>query len=125
MFYDNIRFNNDIYDVSDSFMLGNSFKNEYVNYKNYKPEKIVVNNDKDSIMLKIYEFDFILNDLSLYLDLNPDDKDLYNKFKEYTKSLKYYIDMFESRYGPLELCDTSFKEYMWSKGNFPFGGNNV
>ncbi|MGN1338192.1 MAG: spore coat protein CotJB [Candidatus Coprovivens sp.] len=125
MLFDDIRFNNDLYDLSNSFMLGNSFKNEYKGYKNYKPSKIIVNNDKDSIMLKIYELDFILNDLSLYLDLHPDDEELYKKFKEYNKSFKDYINIFESRYGPLELSNTDFKEYMWSKSNFPFGGCNV
>ena len=72
-------------------------------------------------------YDFALNDLSLYLDLHPKDMEVYKIFKKYTNELKEYVDIYEKKYGPMELDDSQYNSYMWDEGPWPFigGGLNV
>ena len=84
MFFDDIIFNikdNDnkvLFDHEDGFMYGNMFRNEYDPYKNYRVAKLDSNTEIGKLLLKIYQYDFALNDLSLYLDLHPEDMDVAN-----------------------------------------------
>ena len=66
--------------------------------------------------------DFALNDLSLYLDLHPDDNDVYELFKKYTEEETKYVDMYVKKYGPMELDDSPYNNYMWDEGPWPFIG---
>ena len=132
MFFDDIFLNyndnsNDIklYDCEDGFMYGNMFKNEYDPYKNYKVTQLESNTEVGRLLLKIYEYDFALNDLSLYLDLHPEDMDVYKLFKKYTEEQKEYVDMYEKKYGPMELDNSSYSNYMWDEGPWPFVGGMV
>ena len=128
MFFDDIIFNmnNDknviLYDDQDGFMYGNMFKNEYDSYKNYKPVQLESNTELGKLLLKIYQYDFALNDLSLYLDLHPDDNDVYRMFKKYTEELRKYVDVYEKKYGPMELDDSDYNNYLWDEGPWPFIG---
>lgn len=128
MFFDDIIFNikNDnsamLFDYKDGFMYGNMFKNEYDPYKNYKVAQLESATEVGKLLLKIYQYDFALNDLSLYLDLHPEDVDTYRVFKKYTEELKEYVDMYEKKYGPMELDNSEYSNYMWDEGPWPFIG---
>lgn len=129
MFFDSITFDvndNDydkqLYNMADAFMLGNSFKDEYKGYKNYSVSYLNSTSDKGSLLLKIYEVDFAINDLSLYLDLHPEDQELYEYFRDCTKKLEKLVNMYESNYGPLELCDSDYENYEWVSSKWPFEG---
>ena len=128
MFFDDIIFNvkddNNVmlFEYDDGFMYGNMFKNEYDSYKNYKPVQLESNTELGRLLLKIYEYDFALNDLSLYLDLHPDDMDVYKMFKKYTIEQRKYVDMYEKKYGPMELDHSDYTNYMWDEGPWPFIG---
>ncbi len=128
MFFDDIIFNvkddNNVmlFEYDDGFMYGNMFKNEYDSYKNYKPVQLESNTELGRLLLKIYEYDFALNDLSLYLDLHPDDMDVYKMFKKYTMEQRKYVDMYEKKYGPMELDNSDYTNYMWDEGPWPFIG---
>ena len=129
MFFDDIFLNynnssNDIklYDYEDGFMYGNMFKNEYDPYKNYKVTNLSSNTSKGNLLLKIYQYDFALNDLSLYLDLHPEDKDVYKVFKRYTEELDNLVKKYEHEYGPMELDNSNYNDYLWEEGPWPFIG---
>ena len=128
MFFDDIIFNmnNDtnviLYDDKDGFMYGNMFKNEYDSYKNYRPVQLESNTELGKLLLKIYQYDFALNDLSLYLDLHPDDGDVYKLFKKYTEELRKCVDVYEKKYGPMELDNSQYSNYLWDEGPWPFIG---
>lgn len=128
MFFDDIIFNfNDnnktsLFDYENGFMYGNMFKDEYDSYKNYKVPKLEGVNEKADLLLKIYQYDFALNDLSLYLDLHPDNKEIYNLFKLYTEEEKKYVEIYEKKYGPMELDNSPYNSYMWDEGPWPFIG---
>ena len=123
MFFDSIKFNN-MFNENDSLIKGTIFANDYKPYKNYKESNINVSNDKENLLLNIYRYDFMINDLNLFLDLHPDDTNVYNLFKEYSKRLKYYVELYESRYGSINLIDDNYNSYLWYK-DMPFGGAYV
>lgn len=128
MFFDDIIFNMNnnknvmLFDEEDGFMYGNMFKNEYDSYKNYKPVQLESNTELGKLLLKIYQYDFALNDLSLYLDLHPDDIEAYKAFKKYTEELSKCVDVYEKKYGPMELDNSNYNNYLWDEGPWPFIG---
>lgn len=128
MFFDDILFDikNDnvvsLFDAEDGFMYGNMFKNEYEPYKNYKVTQLESNTDRGNLLLKIYEYDFALNDLSLYLDLHPEDNDIYRLFRKYTEEERRCVDVYEKNYGPLELDSSMYSNYLWYEEPWPFIG---
>lgn len=133
MFFDDIIFNikdNEnkvLFDHEDGFMYGNMFRNEYDSYKNYRVAKLDSNTEIGKLLLKIYQYDFALNDLSLYLDLHPEDMDVYKVFKKYTEELREHVDLYEKKNGPMELDESNYNNYLWYEGPWPFigGGFNV
>ena len=133
MFFDDIIFNikdndnNVLFDHEDGFMYGNMFRNEYDSYRNYRVAKLDSNTEIGKLLLKIYQYDFALNDLSLYLDLHPEDMDVYKVFKKYTEELREYVDLYEKKNGPMELDESNYNNYLWYEGPWPFigGGFNV
>jgi spore coat protein JB len=131
MFFDDIAFNFkntnnfNLFNYEDGFMYGNMFSDEYDPYKNYKVAKLDSKTEKGNLLLKIYQYDFALNDLSLYLDLHPDDMDVYEIFKRYTEEENKYIDMYVKMYGPMELDDSPYNNYKWDKGPWPFIGGMI
>ena len=133
MFFDDIIFNvnNDnnvmLFDYDEGFMYGNMFRNEYDPYKNYRVSRLESNTDVGRLLLKIYQYDFALNDLSLYLDLHPEDMDVYRVFKKYTEEQRKCVDVYEKKYGPMELDESNYSNYLWYEGPWPFigGGLNV
>ena len=133
MFFENIAFDNmndiknnkELFNLTDSFMLGNSFKDEYNGYKNYSVNYISSNTQKGQLLLKIYELDFAINDLSLYLDLHEDDKDIYLYFKKCTDKYRELVNEYERKYGPLEIDESNYDNYEWVQGKWPFEGGNI
>ena len=127
MFFDDFedRHDIDLFTVNEGFNAGNMFRNEYDAYKNYKYGKLVARNEKDKILLCIYDYDSALNDLNLYLDIHPDNMEMYKLFKKINKERKYYVDLYEERYGPLELTTTDYANYEWLNGPWPFEGVDI
>lgn len=132
MFFEDIIFENnykdkqvELYTCNDGFWLGNMFKKEYKGFKNYKPTKIRAKNEKDDLLLRIYELDFAINDLSLYLDLHCDDLDVYKIFRGYVNEYNKLIEKYEIVYGPLELNQSEYQNYEWANGLWPFEGVDI
>lgn len=125
IFDNSINYNDEILNAKEGFLCGNMFKNEYVAYKQFKVANLVSNGDKGDLLMNIYKYDFALNDLSLYLDLHPDDKGVYELFKMYTEKERDYVKEYERKYGPLELNCSDYSCYMWEKGPWPFSGGKV
>lgn len=119
--YDNK--NNNNIDLENGFYLGNIFINTYKPYKNYKPKKINAYSERQKMLLRLQELDFILNDLNLYLDINPNDMSMYETFKktalEYDMLKKKYYD----KYQVLELCSDTKNKYTWYKNPWPWDGD--
>lgn len=115
----------DVVDPKTGLSLGNMYKDEYNPYKNYMQKRITVNNDREKMLLKIQELDFALNDLNLKLDVNPNDKDLYNLFKNYAIELKNLCEKYSKEYEVLELIKDVNGKYTWIDEPWPWdGGKN-
>ena len=110
--YKNIKRDNDI-DINNGFYLGNVFTSTYKPYKNKKQKKINAYSEKEKMLLKIQELDFVLNDLNLYLDINPKDSNVYNIFKNIALKLKVLKDEYYKKYQVLELCKDIGDKYTW------------
>lgn len=104
----------------EGFLKGNMFKNEYKPYKNYTyiMPKLATTKDKD--LFEIMKTNFELNDYNLYLDVNPDDKLIYSKFKNASEKLDVLTKEFEKKYGPINLEDSQFESYKWFEGPWPW-----
>lgn len=121
----NYRTSNKIDTLEEGFYKGNMFVNTYDKYKNHL-YKVVVSGEKDKLLLIIQMHIFALNDLNLYLDLNPNDKTLIEKFNEYNSNLTKAKYEYEKKYGP--LCFNSIKyenKFNWIDKPWPWekGGN--
>ncbi len=99
----------------EAFTMGSSFENEYSQYKNYKPFMPKTTSLKNSLLYKIMELEFYINDLNLYLDLHPEDKVVFDKFKEKVKELTYLEKEYTSKYGPIVLNENTSEENKWIK----------
>lgn len=119
-------YNDNNLDLDNGFYLGNIFKNTYKQYKNYKPKRINVYSNEEKLLLRIYELDFILNDLNLYLDIYPNDKKIFEIFKDTAKELNSLKDEYYNRYQVLDLCKDLKNKYTWLDNPWPWdGGKNV
>ncbi len=102
------------------FRRGNMWNNEYVPYKNMEPVKVVPTSERESLLYKIMEIDFAINDLNLFLDLHPDNQRIYEVFKKYTEECIYLKDKYAKEFGPLTLENTSANTYEWIKNPWPW-----
>lgn len=104
--------NKNILSPYESFLKGNSFKDEYDPYKNYTYMKIKPNNNKEKLLFEIMSLCFIVNDLNLYLDLHSDDKEAFNLFKKYLEEEKALTERYVKEYGSLTLDEVN-NTYNW------------
>ena len=102
------------------YLRGNMFLKEYAPYKNYQVRKLEAKTNEEALLLKLSQMEFALNDLSLYLDLHPNDMAVFNKFKEYTSEYKRYLNEFEKNYRPLVLSSINKDSYEYYKNPWPW-----
>lgn len=113
---------NDNIDLENGFYLGNIFSDMYKPYKNYKPKRVNAYSEQQKMLLRIQELDFIVNDLNLYLDVNPKDMRVYEIFKKHSIELERLKKQYYEMYQVLELlCDTNGK-YTWINDPWPWDG---
>ncbi len=105
--------NNQLLNSSEGFIKGNMFFYEYTPYKNYKPFFPKTNNEKSALLYEITELEFAINDLNLWLDINPNDLKVYNVQKEYMKKLANCQNVYINKYGPLEVTDNIYENNKW------------
>ena len=121
---DNININFDrnakLFSTDEGFNKGNMFKNEYISYKDHI-YKLKVTNDKDRLLYEIQMYTFAIKDLVLYLDINPNDKDILKKYNEYSKELKSLKNKYENLYGPLCSFDVNNNDkWTWINNPWPW-----
>ena len=114
--------NNTLTNVKEGLIKGNMFNKEYIPYKNISPKSLEALNEETKLLLDIYELDFALIDLSLYLDLHKDDEDIYKIFKMYKNKYNDYKKLYEDKY--YILCqDSNLKDtYTWVDNSITTGG---
>lgn len=111
-----------ILNPKEGLILGNMFIETYKPYKNYKPCEYTACTEQEKLMLRIQELSFALNDLNLYLDINPNDTDCFNLFKTYAQELNRCKEKYENEYNVINLNDDVNNCYSWYKNPWPWEG---
>ena len=105
--------NLDLFNPYNGFLAGNAFKKEYIPYKNNKPYKVMINNEKEEMLFNISEYCFMAHDMNLYLDVYPDDLEALNKFNEYQNKANELILKYERKYGSLVISNDNTNSFDW------------
>ena len=110
------------------FLKGNAFTNLYKPYKNYEIKRIIPKNKQEDLLLKLNETSFYAHELNLLLDINPNNKEILQKFNDYRNQSNSLLNQYESLYGPITMSSNSLNTYPfpWSTTSFPWekGGIN-
>jgi spore coat protein JB len=72
------------------------------------------------LMEQLQTVDFVLVELTLYLDTHPDDLEAINQFNHYVKERKRIKKMFERQFGPLQQYGNSYSGYPWNWKDTPW-----
>ena len=130
MYFDDFSFDNNL-DVfigkkinlnENGYLYGNMFIDEYVPYKNYKVYNFKPSTEEGKLKYKIMELTFIINDLNLYLDVHPNDQDMYEEFQKNIKKLNMNIDEYQNKYGSIKLNGES-NSFDWTNSPWPWEGS--
>ena len=125
-FNNNTNNNLNVLNAKEGFLRGNMFKNEYKPYKNYTFVAIKPKSDREAKLLNVMQYSFAINDLQLFLDINPDSREAIELLNEYIIEEKKAKDEYLNNYGPLEICDNTEFDYEWVNSPWPWeneGGN--
>ena len=116
--------NNNLYDPYNGLIRGNLFKELYVPYKNKEPYDIKPMNEQAKMLTDIDALCFSLVDLNLYLDINPDDREMINLFNQYRMKYSKLLSEYEGRFGPITLNSNSLNSYPWAWNDMPWPWDN-
>ncbi len=113
-------YKNETLDPYEGFIKGNLFKNLYDPYKNYKPQQLNANNEREALLYQVMQYKFALIELNLYLDTNPNDKEAIELFNKYQRMEKQMCKQYESMYGPLTIDSEYLNNNNWVWNNSPW-----
>ncbi|MBE6147949.1 MAG: spore coat protein CotJB [Firmicutes bacterium] len=105
---------------AEGFLRGNMFTNEYVPYKNMTYIKPKLKTERERDLFKIMEVAFAINDYNLYLDLNPEDAHILNKYKACTEKFRRLTKEYEEKYGPLTIDASNYNTFKWIESPWPW-----
>lgn len=71
-------------------------------------------------MEELQAVDFVLVELTLYLDTHPEDFDAINQFNQFAKERRRLKKVVESMYGPLQQYGNSYSGYPWNWNDGPW-----
>lgn len=72
------------------------------------------------LMCRLQETDFVLVELTLYLDTHPDDLRAVQQFNQMAMQRQQIASEFERQFGPLMQFGHSFSRYPWDWKNAPW-----
>ncbi len=79
---------------------------------------------RNQLLRQIQEYDFAVNELTLYLDSHPTDTKAIEKHAAWAKDLDLLKLAYTKEFGPLTACDGS-KHGSWSWVNGPWPWENT
>lgn len=115
---------NDLETPEIGFEKGNLWKNLYNPYKNYQYASLSPKTDREKLLYDILKYKFALNELTLYLDIHPNNQEYIMLYQKYLQEEKRLCNNFEQKYGPLTL-DSPYLEnnpWMWNNSPWPWEG---
>lgn len=112
------------YQLYDGYIRGNMFKDLYEPYNNHSFYNIKPKSKKEECLLELMMLSFAINDLNLYLIINSDDKEIFNKYKYYINTYQKKMMEYENTYGMLNL-DNEKDNFTYLEIPLPWEVNNV
>lgn len=114
--------NNNLYGSYEGYTKGNMFRKLYKPYKNYEPERLTPDSEKDEALLNLGQMHFAMHEANLYLDVFPNDREM---MREYVKSRDSYNELlnnYEERYGALNVNSSYLDNtpFGWEEENWPW-----
>ena len=109
-----------IFDPYNGLIRGNMFPDLYNTYKIDNPIDIKPMNEQAEMLTYIDALCFACTDLSLYLDINPNDKDAIELYNMYRTNLGEYMIMYQNKYGPITKTSDSLNAYPWKWNDSPW-----
>ena len=103
----------------EGYIRGNLFNNLYKQYKNYRPKKLIPENEQAELLLNVNQLSFAAHEIRLYLDVNPNDTNMISLYNQYQKQANDAIKIYEQKYGPIlqnslsESNSFSWENYKW------------
>jgi spore coat protein JB len=73
-----------------------------------------------TLLEELQAVDFVLVELTLYLDTHPHDYDAIQQFNTYSLERKKITKQYESLYGPLLQYGHSYSNYPWNWDDAPW-----
>ena len=122
-YYDSFEYPNNVelYGAYEGYLKGNMFKNLYEQYKNYKPDTIRSTSEKEQDLFNLNQIGFALHDLNLYLDVNPNNKQILDLFSKYKELYNELFTQYEAKYGAICVNNVNEKTHFeWEKTLFPW-----
>lgn len=104
----------------EGLIRGNLFESLYDPYKNYKPQELSADNEREALLYQIMQYKFALIELNLYLDTNPNDTNAIELYNKYLNMEKQSCNQYESMYGPLTLDSNYLNKDTWTWKNSPW-----
>ncbi|MBT2638845.1 MULTISPECIES: spore coat protein CotJB [unclassified Bacillus (in: firmicutes)] len=71
-------------------------------------------------MEELQAVDFVLVELTLYLDTHPEDYEAITQFNQFAKERRRLKKVVESMYGPLQQFGNSYSGYPWNWDDGPW-----
>jgi len=111
--------NQDLTQPYEGYIRGNMFNNLYQQYKNYRPTRLVPNNEQGELLLNVNQLSFAAHEMRLYLDVHPNDTQMISLYNQYQQQANEAIRVYEQKYGPIlqsSLSDAnrfSWEAYAW------------
>ena len=123
-YYDNLNYlytTNNIFGAYEGYLKGNMFKDLYEQYKDYKPATIKLTSEKEQDLFNLNQIGFALHDLNLYLDVNPEDRQILSLFNQYKDLYNELFTQFENKYGSLCVNNVNNQiPFEWENSSFPW-----
>ncbi len=63
------------------------------------------NKERDALLEQISAYEFVLDDLKLFLDTHPCNQEILTLYRNYVKKARELTEQFEAFYGPLSACN--------------------
>lgn len=110
----------ELYDPYQGFIRGNLFPDLYNSYRVSNPIDINPSNEQAEILTNIDSLEFAMQDLNLYLDLNPNDSKMIELYNYYLKQYKDFMNVYQNKFGPIVLECDALKGNRWDWINSPW-----
>lgn len=113
--YNNI---NELFDPYQGFVRGNMFQKSYDNYGKVYDVKPM--NEQAELLTYIDVYDFAMLDLSLYLDIYPNDSNMIAIYNNIKNEKDNVVRKYEESYGPLTLDGGCLGGTPWNWTVYPW-----